>query len=169
MRFLTKLSLFIENDYPLQKLLVTCFAWMRLLTSLSLLMRKNTQTFCHILCKDTFFTCCRKHLWGHWVSSLTQYQYHTKTSIPQYFWHGEPQYQYQYQYLPKCKPQYQYQYQYWSKPQYLNTNTWYCLCLIHKHCLAQHGKHSLVGQRIAQCCLLCIQRLYKTSLATVCV
>ena len=50
----------------------------------------------------------------HWVSSLTQYQYHTKTSIPQYFWHGEPQYQYQY--LPKCKPQYQFQY--WSKPQY---------------------------------------------------
>ena len=55
MRFLTKLSLFIEKYFPIPKLLVTCFAWMRLLTNLSLLMRKITQTFCHILCKDKFF------------------------------------------------------------------------------------------------------------------
>ena len=48
-------SLFIEKNIPIPKLFVTCFAWMRFLTSLSLLMKKITQTFCHILCKDKFF------------------------------------------------------------------------------------------------------------------
>ena len=80
MRFLIKLSLFIAKNCPkpkllvtffarmkflnsmfvhekrLPKLLVTCVAWMRFLTSFSLLMRKMTQTFCHILCKDKFFS-----------------------------------------------------------------------------------------------------------------
>ena len=71
MRFLTKLSLFMEKDYPLPKLLVTCIEYQV------------------------------------WLNTNT-------TPKPQYFWHGEPQYQYQN--LPKCKPQYQFQY--WSKPQY---------------------------------------------------
>ena len=47
-----QVEFFIWKDYLSPKLLVTCFAWMRFLTSLSLLMRKVIQTFCHILCSD---------------------------------------------------------------------------------------------------------------------
>ena len=55
-------SLFIEKNIPIPKLFVTCFAWMRFLTSLSLLMRKITQTFVTFFARISFFTCCTIHL-----------------------------------------------------------------------------------------------------------
>ena len=38
-------SLFIEKNIPIPKLFVTCFAWMRFLTSVSLLMRQYYLNF----------------------------------------------------------------------------------------------------------------------------